>query len=119
MVAIRWISITLMLFANTCFLYSKTIEADFSVEFGIVGEVGRAHAVLTVDGSHYMIEANVTALGIAKAVTDNLKERHISKGHVAGGLLVTDMYQMIKRYGIYTSTTIYRVDHRKKADPSV
>ena len=24
------------------------------------------------------------------------------------------MYQMIKSFGIYTTTTIYRVDHKKK-----
>jgi len=116
MAAIRLILIIFTLLFSASFLDAKTIEADFSVEFGIVGEVGRAHAVLTTtEQKYYMIEANVTALGIAKAVTDNLRERHISKGHVVDGLLITDMYQMIKRYGIYTSTTIYRVDHRKKS----
>lgn len=114
MLAIRLILIAVMLLVSASFLHAKTIEADYSVEFGVVGEVGRAHAVLTTDERHYMIEANVSALGIAKAITDDLKERHISKGHVVDGLLVTDMYQMIKSYGIYTSTTIYRVDHKKK-----
>lgn len=97
------------------FVQAKTIEADYRVEFGIVGQVGKAHALLKSDDNFYVIDANVTALGIAKAVTDDLKERHISKGHVVQGVLVTDMYQMIKSYGEYTSTTIYRVDHKKKS----
>ncbi len=103
----------IFIFFSTC-LYSKNIEADYSVEFGIVGEVGKVHAVLSSDGRYYMIDANVSSVGIARAVTDDLEERHISKGHVENGLLVTDMYQMIKSYGDYTSTTIYRVNHSKR-----
>ena len=95
-------------------LHAKNIEADYSVEFGIVGEVGKVHATLNSDQRYYMLDANVSAVGIAKAVTDNLKERHISKGHISKGFLVTDMYQMIKSFGIYTTTTIYRVNHKKK-----
>jgi len=96
------------------FVQAKTIEADYSVEFGIVGQVGKVHATLTSDDKYYQIDANVSSLGIAKAVTQNLKERHISKGHIVNGMLVTHMYQMIKSYGEYTSTTIYKVDHKRK-----
>ena len=95
-------------------LHAKEIAADYRVEYGIFGQVGKAHATLTSDNKYYMLDANVSAQGIAKAVTDDLKERHISKGHIVKGFLVTDMYQMIKSFGPYTSTTIYRVDHKKK-----
>ncbi|GIT98106.1 hypothetical protein [Sulfurovum sp. TSL1] len=96
-------------------LPAEEIAADFRVEYGIFGQVGKAHALLRSDDRYYMIEANVSALGIAKAVTDDLKERHISKGHISKGFLVTDMYQMIKSFGPYTTTTIYSVDHKKKS----
>ena len=96
-------------------LNARNIEADYSVKFGIFGEVAKVHATLTSDRKYYSINATVVSVGnIAKAVTSNLKERHISKGHIERGLLVTDMYQMIKSYGVYTSTTIYSVNHRKK-----
>jgi hypothetical protein len=106
--------ITFIFLFFSSFVDAKTIEADYSVEFGIIGNVGEVHATLNSDERYYMIDANVSALGIAKTVTNNLKERHISKGHIEKGFLVTDMYQMIKSYGEYTSTTIYRVDHKKK-----
>ena len=94
---------------------AKNIEAYYSAEFGIVGEVARAHATLTSEGKTYTLDANIEAVGvIAKTVTNNLKERHISNGHIVKGLLVTDVYQMIKSYGVYNSTTIYRVDHKRK-----
>lgn len=94
---------------------AKNIEAYYSAEFGIVGEIARAHATLTTKGKTYTLDANIEAVGaIAKTVTNNLKERHISNGYIVNGLLVTDVYQMIKSYGVYTSTTIYRVDHKRK-----
>ncbi len=96
-------------------LNAKNIEVDYSVKFGIFGEVAKVHAILTSDRKYYSINARVVAVGaIAKMVTNNLKEQHISKGHIERGLLVTDMYQMIKSYGAYTNTTIYSVNHRKK-----
>ncbi len=96
-------------------LHAQETAADFRVEYGIFGQVGKAHAILRTYDKYYMIDANVSAMGIAKAVTDDLKERHISKGHISEGVLVTDMYQMIKSFGPYTTTTIYRVDHTKKS----
>ena len=96
-------------------LSAKNTVAHYSVEFGIVGEVARIDATLSSDHTFYILDANVSAVGsIATTLTHNLKERHISKGHIVNGLLVTDMYQMIKSYDNHTSTTIYRVNHRKK-----
>ena len=107
-----FISFIVVFFAPA--LNAKNIEADYSVEFGIVGEVGKVHTRLSADQRYYVLDANVSTVGIARSVTDNLKERHISKGHISKGFFVTDMYQMIKSFGYYTSTTIYRVNHKKK-----
>ncbi len=108
-----FISSILMFFTSA--LHAKNIEANYSAEFGIFGEVARAHATLASNHKVYTLDATISAVGvIARTVTDNLVERHISKGHVVNGLLVTDTYQMIKSYGVYTSTTIYRVNHKKK-----
>ena len=114
MLRICYLLISFMLIFFSPLLHAKELAADFSVEFGIFGQVGKAHAILTSDDRYYMIDANVSAQGIAKAVTDDLKERHLSKGHIVKGFLVTDMYQMIKSFGPYTTTTIYRVNHRTK-----
>ena len=114
MLRISLMLISLMFIFFSSLLHAKDIAADFSVEFGIFGQVGKVHATLTSDNKYYMLDANVSAEGIARAVTDDLKERHISKGHLSKGFLVTDMYQMIKSFGSYTSTTIYRVNHKKK-----
>ncbi len=112
-IQIGFIFISFILFSSV--VNAKNIEVDYSAQFGILGEIARAHATLASKSKSYTIDASITAVGIiAKAVTGNLKERHISNGHIVNGLLVTDVYQMIKTYGIYSSTTIYRVDHKKK-----
>lgn len=115
MLRIRLLLISLISLFFSTLLYAEEIAADFRVEYGIFGQVGKAHALLRSDDRYYMIDANVSAMGIAKAVTDDLQERHISKGHISKGFLVTDMYQMIKTFGPYTTTTIYSVDHKKKS----
>lgn len=108
--------IVILLFFSFSLSQAKSLEVKYYVEFGIFGEVAKVHAKLIQDGNTYIIESNVTAVGsIAKAATKNLKERHVSQGHIKHGLLITDTYQMIKSYGDYTSTTIYRVDHIEKS----
>ncbi len=110
-----FIVITFILTFFSPSLYAKNITVDYSVEFGIVGEVARVHTTLKSNSKTYTLEAEVSVVGaIAKTVTDNLQERHISNGRIRNGLLVTDLYQMIKSYGQYRSTTIYRVNHKKK-----
>ncbi len=114
-IRISFIFIGFIFIFFTPVLHAKNIKADYSVEFGIVGEIAKVHATLTSNSKVYTLDANVSAVGrIAKMVTDNLEERHISKGRVYKGILITDTYQMIKSYGEYSSTTIYRVNHKKK-----
>jgi hypothetical protein len=108
------ISILFLLFFS--FSHAKSIHVDYTIEFGIFGEVAQAKATLVSSKKRYTIEANVTAIGyMAKVISKNLKERHISKGYIKNRLLFSNMYQMIKSYGIYKSTTIYQVDHKKRS----
>lgn len=95
---------------------AQRIEATFSVEFGIFGQVAEAKVTLDKKKDRYTLDATVHTIGkLARTATDNLQERHISKGRIdKEGFLVTYMYQMIKHFGDYKSNTLYRVDHKKK-----
>ncbi|MEA3432961.1 MAG: hypothetical protein U9R13_00100, partial [Campylobacterota bacterium] len=76
MIRITFVFISSILMFFTSALHAKNIEANYSAEFGIVGEVARAHATLTSKGKTYTLDANIEAVGaIAKTVTNNLKER--------------------------------------------
>lgn len=95
-------------------LYAETITADFKVEFGIFGEIGVANAVLTKDENSYEINVKLEATGLSKTLSGNRKEHHISKGHLENGVMVSDLYQVIKSYGSKTTNKIYRINHQTK-----
>jgi len=98
----------------TSFLHAETITADYKVEFGIIGEIGIANAVLTKDESTYEIDVELKATGMAATLSGDRKERHISKGHIENGVMVADYYQITKWYGSKMSTQLYTINHKEK-----
>jgi hypothetical protein len=95
-------------------LQGETIKVDYKVEFGIVGEIGIAHAKLTKDKRSYVIDIRLESTGLAKTLSGNRKERHISKGHMENGIMVSDLYQIIKSHGSKLSDKVYIIDHKNK-----
>ncbi len=103
-----------LIFLFTSLLSAEVIKADYKVEFGIIGEIGIANALLTKDKSSYVIDVALKATGLAKTLSGNRKEQHISKGHIENGLMVTDLYQVIKSHGSKLTNKIYRINHKTK-----
>ncbi len=93
---------------------AETIRVDYKVEFGIVGEIGVAHAKLIKDDRNYEIDIKLETTGMTKVLSGDRKEEHISKGHIENGLLVSDMYQIIKSHGSKASNRVYTIDHKLK-----
>jgi hypothetical protein len=105
------ISLTFLFLSSS---YAETIKANYKVEFGIFGEIGIANAILTKDETSYTIDVELKATGLAKTLSGGRTEHHISKGHIENGLMVSDMYQVIKKYGSQTSNKVYTIDHKAK-----
>jgi len=103
-------SITLMVST----ISAETITANYKVEFGIIGEIGIANAKLTRDENSYEIDVELIATGMAKTLSGNRKEHHISKGHIENGMMVSDLYQVIKSYGSTTVNKVYTINHVDK-----
>ena len=93
---------------------AKTIQANFDVSYGIVGKIGTAKAVLKKDIHRYTIDIRLETTGLARVLSGNRKERHISKGHMEKGLMVSDLYQVIKSHGDVVVNKEYWIDHKKK-----
>jgi len=107
--------IVLLSFLILTHTQAKMMTENYSVEYGIIGEIAKVHATMQTKKNNYVIDARLKVVGtIANKVTDNLRERHVSKGHIVKGRYITDMYQMIKSYGKINSTTIYKTNHKKK-----
>ena len=94
---------------------AETITANYKVEFGIFGEIGVANATLTKDNASYTIDVELIATGLAKKLSGNRKEHHISKGHLENGVMVSDLYQVIKSHGNKTTNKVYYIDHENKS----
>ena len=108
------ILLLLSIIATTFTIHAETIKADYKVEFGIFGEIGIANAVLTRDDKSYVIDVELKATGMAKTLSGGRTEHHISKGHIENGMMVSDLYQVIKSHGSKTTNKVYRIDHEKK-----
>jgi len=92
-------------------LQAETIHVAYKVEFGVFGEIGIADAKLTKESGTYEIDIQLDSTGVAKTLSSDRKERHVSKGYIEDGKMVSEIYQIIKSHGVYTSNRIYRIDH--------
>lgn len=106
------ISIIFMSFTQ---LKAEVIKANFKVEFGIIGEIGIANAILTKDKQNYEISVKLKATGIADTLSGGRSEHHISKGRIVDGTLIADYYQVTKSHGSKMTTKLYTIDHKNKS----
>lgn len=95
-------------------MQAKILDVSYRVSFGIFGQMGIANARLETKGKSYTIDIGLKATGIAKTLSKNREERHISKGHIVNGIFVSDTYKVVKTYGKKHMEKMYRTDHKKK-----
>jgi len=90
---------------STIFLFftslscGKRIHVNYDVSYGIIGKIGTAEATLNKKAKQYTISVKLAATGLAKLLSGGRKEQHISKGHIKNGLMISDLYQVIKSHG--------------------
>ncbi len=96
------------------FLDAKTIEAQYKVSFGIMGQLGIADAKITTDKNRYTIEIGAKATGLAKVLSSGREEKHISKGYIKNGRFISESYHVIKSFGNRYIEKIYTIDHKKR-----
>jgi len=108
-----FVIVAVICFSNVM-VQAETIRADYDVSYGIFGKIGVAKATLNKKGSHYKIDIHLAATGMAKTLSGNRKEQHISKGHIRRGVLISDTYEVIREYRSTKVVKHYSIDHRKK-----
>jgi len=101
-------------FLLTIGLSGETILVDYKVDFGIISDVGVAHAKLTKDRDKYEIDIKLRATGVAKLLSGDRREEHISRGYIKDGILISNFYHIKKTHGSKKSDTIYRINHKEK-----
>jgi hypothetical protein len=91
---------------------AETLRAEYDVSYGVFGTIGTAKATLEKKKRTYTIDIHLAATGLAKKLSGNRKERHISKGHIVNGVMVSDEYRVIRSYRDTKVIKQYRFDHK-------
>ncbi len=95
-------------------MQAKVFDVSYEVSFGMLGKLGISEAHLETTGDKYTIDIKMKATGMAKILSKNRKERHVSKGHVVNGLYISDSYTVVKSYGEKHTEKHYSIDHKNK-----
>ena len=94
--------------------YAETIQSNYDVSYGIFGKIGTAKALLKKEAKTYSINIKLEATGLAKILSRGRAEHHISKGHIRNGVMISDLYQVIKSHGDVVINKEYWIDHKKR-----
>ncbi len=95
-------------------MQAKVLDVSYKVNFGILGQMGISDAHLETKGDKYTINIKIKATSLAKTLSKNRKERHISKGHIVNGMYISDSYSIFKNYSDKRSEKTYIIDHTRK-----
>ncbi|MDD5406809.1 MAG: hypothetical protein PHE73_07740 [Sulfurovaceae bacterium] len=103
-----------ILFFLGSFIYAKSIDVNYSVSFGILGELGKANVYLYESGNSYSIDIRAKTTGMVNIMSGNRQESHTSKGHVINGKYVSDNYTVMISYRNKIKQKIYIINHQTK-----
>ena len=95
-------------------IQAKVLDVSYEVSFGMLGKLGISEAHLETTGDKYTIDIKMKATGMAKILSKNRKERHISKGHIVNGMYISNSYYVVKSYGDKYIVKSYTIDHKTK-----
>jgi len=101
-------------FFNMVVMEAKTLDATYSVSYGIFGELGISEAHLETKGDSYVIEVSAKTTGIVKRLSRNRQEKYVSRGHIVGGMFVSDTFDVVRSHGNKESNKHYIIDHKRK-----
>lgn len=104
----------LSVFVWISWLDAKVIDVTYQVKFGIFGELGVSHAHLETKGKHYKISINAKATGLAKTLSRDRREIHVSEGFIRNGKYYAEHYSIKVEHGKKKREKRYTIDHQKK-----
>jgi len=109
-------SLFILAFVLLCIsqIQAKVLDVSYEVSFGVFGKLGISDAHLETTGDKYTIDIKMKAIGLAKMLSKNRKERHVSKGHIVNGMYISDSYKVVKSYGKKHIEKRYTIDHKNK-----
>ncbi len=92
----------------------KSISADYEVSYGVIGEVGKAHASLNIDNGTYKIRVKGEGTGLAKYLSLGRQEVYESTGVIKDGKFLPNLFVKHRTWGSKEERKRYFFHHDKK-----
>ncbi len=93
---------------------AESVNVNYGVRFGVLGELGTASVSLNESGKNYTIDIKAKTTGVVRVMSGNRTERHISRGHIVGGKYISDSYSVHIAHGNKIKDKLYTIDHKAK-----
>lgn len=95
-------------------LDAQSIKAGYDVNFGFVGEIGKAEITYSHSEDDYSIIVHAWTTGMASTLTQNREESYISQGKIINGLLRPDVFIKFRKTDRWTRSNVFMFDHNTK-----
>lgn len=96
------------------FVYAKSIDVNYGVSFGAVGELGKANIHLNESKNRYIINIKAKTTGMVNVMSGNRQETHISEGRIVNGRYIADKYSVHISRTNKIKEKIYTINHKTK-----
>ncbi|MFT7823882.1 MAG: DUF3108 domain-containing protein [Sulfurimonas sp.] len=93
---------------------AEVLDVKYKVTFGLFGELGYSQAHLETEGDRYTITIEARATGLARILSRDRKEKHISRGFISHGRYYASRYTVETSYGNKRTYKRYQIDHQSK-----
>jgi hypothetical protein len=93
---------------------SMFAQVTYIAKASLLGEIGRVTISEKKDKQHYQIDVKIKATGIAKSMSGNLVEHHISKGLIKKGEYYAQEYRIEKSSSGKRYLKRYLFDYKQK-----
>lgn len=89
-------------------------EYQYDVKASLVGKVGEVKVKSNHTKNRYSISLSIKATGFAKSLSDNLVEKHSSRGTIKDGEYYSNEYKIVKSYKDIKYIKKYTFDYKRK-----
>lgn len=93
---------------------AEVLDVKYKVTFGLFGELGYSQARLETEGNRYTISIDARVTGLARILSRDRKEKHISQGFISQGRYYASRYTVETSYGKKRTHKRYQIDHQSK-----
>lgn len=95
-------------------LQAQNLQASYDISYGLFGKLGDAGARLEINGDRYKAVIKARATGLARVLSNGMKEIYTSTGTIKDGVFIPSKYTEHTIKGHKDKKVTYVFDHKNK-----